>query len=92
MRQNLCMVCEAVFFHLPVLKHDCSFLDSGEKSGTTQPLCATHLAAKEASFHPSWQISNKARWQAMAQCRWGSTSGTLLGVTDVHESCTSIRP
>lgn len=46
----MCMVCEAAFFHLPILKHDCNFLDRGKKSGTTQPLCATHLAANEASF------------------------------------------
>jgi len=50
MRQNVCMVCEAAFFHLPILKRDCNFLDRGKKSGTAQPLRATHLAANGASF------------------------------------------
>lgn len=34
--------------------------------------------------HPSWQISSEACWQAMAQCRSGST------LTNVRENCTSI--
>lgn len=87
MRQNVFVVCEAVFFHLPILKHDCNFLDRGKKSGTTQPLCATPPGSKWSILHGRLAVKPAGKqWSSVDQDQL-----RLLRVTNVHEKWTSIR-
>lgn len=76
------------FFHSPILKHDGNFLDWGKKSGMTQCLYATHLAANEASFMADQQQSLLAN-NGTVQIRINFAQTAL--VTHVHENYTSRR-